>query len=103
MPLTDKIVAKYCFGAISVNRVCILGEPIPKPIPKIVVGIKSNQIFFTRGTVNRAKAYKMKDALINVVEWYFFDNLPNCDDVIVIATETLDSNNPMVAAGALNV
>jgi hypothetical protein len=39
----------------SAKSVWILGNPIPSSIPKIVLGINSNQIFDTKGTINIAK------------------------------------------------
>ncbi len=67
VPLTERIVAKYSFGAKSANRLWMLGKPIPKPMPKIVAGINKNQVLGIKGTRNRAKAYRIKDALIKVV------------------------------------
>ena len=55
-PLTEITVARYSLDARDATSVNTIGEQIPKPIPNITVGIKSNQRLETNGTLNRAKA-----------------------------------------------
>jgi len=55
VPFTAITVARYSLDARDATSDKVMGERIPKPIPNITVGIKSNQRLETNGMPNKAK------------------------------------------------